>query len=106
MGDFRFCSLLFQFLKARTSPVQSFSSRKRHVRTHPHTCPDSAHGIPKFTGLLAKNCGTKYSCRRLHPSPFRIMATVAVPTLTRLSIARILGIQQRRWTDLLAHACH
>ena len=49
MGDFRFCSLLFQFLKARTSPVQSFSSRKRHVRTHPHNCPDSAHGIPKFT---------------------------------------------------------
>ncbi len=49
MGDFRFCSLLFQFLKALTKPVQSFSSRKRHVRTHPHNCPDSAHGIPKFT---------------------------------------------------------
>jgi hypothetical protein len=34
------------------------------------------------------------------------MATVAVPTLTRLSIAWVLGIQPRRKTDLLAHACH
>ena len=28
MGDFRFRSLLFQELEARTSPVQSFSLRK------------------------------------------------------------------------------
>jgi len=34
------------------------------------------------TGLLAKNCGTKYNCRLLNPNPLRIIATVAVPTLT------------------------
>ena len=34
------------------------------------------------TGLVAKNCDTRYSRRLLKPSPFRIMATVAVPTLT------------------------
>jgi hypothetical protein len=49
MGDFRFRSLLFQFLEALTKPVQPFSLRKRHIRIRPHNCTDSAHGIPKFT---------------------------------------------------------
>jgi integrase len=34
-------------------------------------------------GLFAKNCGTKYSRRLLKPNPFKIIATTAVPTLTR-----------------------
>src|SRR5262249_34771112 len=34
------------------------------------------------TGLVAKNCDTRYSRRLLNPSPFKIIATVAVPTLT------------------------
>jgi hypothetical protein len=49
MGDFRFRSLLFQFLEALTKPVQPFSLRKRRVRTRSHTCTDSAHGMPNFT---------------------------------------------------------
>src|SRR5260221_7960529 len=53
MGDVRFCSLLFHFLQARTSPVPSFSARTRYVRTHPHPCPDSAHGIPKKSCVVA-----------------------------------------------------
>jgi len=52
MGDFRFRSLLFQFLEALTKPVQPFSLRKRHIRIRPHNCTDSAHGIPKFTLIL------------------------------------------------------
>src|SRR5258706_13231701 len=59
MGDVRFCSLLFHFLQARTSPVPSFSARTRHVRTHPHPCPDSAHGIPKKSYVVAAPPGMK-----------------------------------------------
>src|SRR3979411_1208790 len=59
MGDVRFCSLLFHFLQARTSPVPSFSARTRHVRTHPHPCPDSAHGIPKKSCVVAAPPGMK-----------------------------------------------
>jgi hypothetical protein len=34
------------------------------------------------TGLVAQNWATRYSRRLLNPSPFRIIATVAVPLLT------------------------
>src|SRR5712692_5501423 len=57
------------------------------------------------TGLLAKNCGTRYNCRRLSPKPLSTMATVAVPTLTRLSPLWFLSIQPPCQSDLLAHAC-
>src|SRR5947209_3856543 len=57
------------------------------------------------TGLFAKYCGTKYNCRLLKPNPFRIIATVAVPTLTCWRLP-VLSIQPRRKTDLLTHARH
>src|SRR6266516_2844113 len=57
------------------------------------------------TGLFAKYCGTRYNCRLLNPKPFKIIATVAVPTLTCCRLA-ILNIQPHHKTNLLAHARH
>src|SRR5712691_4701944 len=53
------------------------------------------------TGLLAKYCGTKYNCRLLKPKPLSTIATVADPTLTRLSIGGLLRIQPGSQADLL-----
>jgi len=32
--------------------------------------------------FVGENCGTRYNRRLLNPKPFKIIATVAVPTLT------------------------
>src|SRR5260370_41964477 len=43
-------------LEALTKPKQGFSSRKGCVHPRSHTCTDSAHGIPKFTGWQIWKC--------------------------------------------------
>ena len=58
------------------------------------------------TGLVAKNCETRYNWRLLKPSPFKIIATVAVPTLTCCSLGPASCIQIVCQPNLLAHAGH
>jgi hypothetical protein len=61
----------------RVQPIQCAPQTVviEHLGLDPHT-------QQVFNRLFAKYCGTRYSCRRLHPKPFRIIATVAVPALT------------------------
>src|SRR6266849_5857971 len=74
MGAFRFRSLLFHswkpFPKLLYEPVQTFSSRKRPVRAHPNTCPDSA--MESSDLQLPGRCSSRAGCashRNASPGP-------------------------------------
>jgi hypothetical protein len=84
--------LVAQFLQT-TASDRDLQSNPKCVPDSQTLCMSALMPFPRrcSTGLLAKNCGTRYNWRRLLPNPLSTIAIVAVSILTTfLLVCRLL----------------
>lgn len=72
----------FGSARTRAGPASFVQSSVRPRQSSLRSSASIPSPSSNSTGLLAKNCGTRYSRRLLKPSPLSTIATVAVPALT------------------------